>query len=139
MKDIADLLGRFLIAFIFLYEVYDTVGFFKHNKQTMTDYGITWNQDILLGGVVFLLVLGSFLVLIGYLTTFGSILLLLYWLPFTFIVYSFWNDPEDIKRLHSLYFMRNMAIAGGLLLMIAHGSGKYSVKRMLHVMRLPKD
>jgi len=139
MKDIADLLGRFMIAFIFFYEVYDILGFFKHNKQTMTDYGITWHQDLLLGGVVLLLLVGSILVLIGYLTTFGSILILLYWLPFTFIVYSWWNDPEDIKRLHSLYFMRNMAIAGGLLLLIAHGSGKYSIKRMLHVMRLPND
>lgn len=139
MKDIADLLGRFLIALIFLYEVYETIGFYKQTKQTMTDYNITWNQDILLMGVLAILILGSTLVLIGYLSNFGAFLLLLYWIPFTFIVYSFWNDPADIKRLHSLYFMRNMAIAGGLLLLIAHGSGKYSVKRMLHVMRLPKE
>ena len=139
MKDIADLVGRFFIAIIFLYEVYDTVGFYKQTKQTMTDYGITWNQDILLFGILAILILGSILVLIGYLSNFGAFLLLLYWLPFTFIVYSFWNDPEEIKRLHSLYFMRNMAIAGGLLLLIAHGSGKYSVKRMLHVLRLPNE
>lgn len=139
MKDIADLLGRFFIALIFLYEVYETVGFYKQTKQTMTDYNITWNQDLLLMGVLMVLILGSVLVLIGYLSNFGAFLLLLYWIPFTFIVYSFWNDPEDIKRLHSLYFMRNMAIAGGLLLLIAHGSGKYSVKRMLHVLRLPNE
>ena len=139
MKDIADLVGRFFIAIIFLYEVYDTVGFYKQTKQTMTDYSITWHQDILLIGVLAILILGSVLVLIGYLSNFGAFLLLLYWLPFTFIVYSFWNDPAEIKRLHSLYFMRNMAIAGGLLLLIAHGSGKYSVRRMIHVMRLPKE
>lgn len=139
MKDIADLIGRFLIAYLFLYEVYETIGFYKHTKQTMTDYNITWNQDVLLIGVLLLLIIGGLLVLIGYLTNFGAFLLLLYWIPFTFIVYSFWNDPEDIKRLHSLYFMRNMAVAGGLLLLMANGSGKYSVKRMLHVMRLPKD
>lgn len=139
MKNVADLLGRIFIAFIFLYEVYDTIGFYKQTKQTMTDYNISWNQDVLLIGILIILILGSIMVLIGYLTTLGAILLLFYWIPFTFIVYSFWDDPEEIRRLQSLYFMRNMAIAGGLLLLVANGSGKYSVKRLLHVMRLPKD
>lgn len=139
MKDIADLLARFFISLIFFYEVYDTVGFWKQTKMTMTNYGIEWNQDILLIGVLIFLVLGSIMVLIGYYANVGAVLLLLYWLPFTFIVYSFWDDPEELKRLHSLYFMRNLAICGGLLLLMVNGTGKYSVRRLLHVLRLPKD
>lgn len=138
MKEIADLLARFFIAFMFFYEAFDSIFYFSETKDTMTAYGITWRQDLILGTLIFILILGAFLVAIGYLAKFGSFLLLLYWLPFTFIVYDFWNDPEDIKRLHGLYFMRNMAVVSALLLLIANGAGKYSIKRLIHVMRLPK-
>ena len=84
------------------------------------------------------LILGAIMVLIGYYANVGAILLLTYWLPFTLIVYSFWNDPQPLQRLNALYFMRNLAVCGGLLLLIANGAGKYSVKRLIHVMRLPK-
>ena len=139
MKNIADLLGRICIALIFIYEVYDTIAYYKQTKMTMTSYNITWNQDILLFGILFFLIVGSILVLLGYYSNIGAFFLLLYWLPFTFIVFSFWNDPEEIRRLTSLQFMRNVAICGGLLLLIANGSGKYSVRRMLYVLRLPKE
>lgn len=139
MKDIADLLARIAISFIFFYEVFDILSFYKQNKITMTAYGITWNQDILLGGIILFLLVGGIMVLIGYYANFGAFLLLLYWLPFTLVVFSFWNDPDDIKRLNSLQFMRNMAICGALLLLIANGSGKYSIRRLVHVLRLPND
>lgn len=138
MKDIADLLGRIFISFIFFFEAINSVFAFERTKDTMTEYGVTWNQDMLLIGVIGILLIGALQVLIGYGANFGAFLLLMYWIPFTFIVYSFWNDPVDIKKLHLLYFTRNMAIAGGLLLLVANGSGNYSVKRLIHVMRLPK-
>ena len=53
MKNIADLLGRICIALIFIYEVYDTIAYYKQTKMTMTSYNITWNQDILLFGILF--------------------------------------------------------------------------------------
>lgn len=138
IKDTADLIGRILIAFIFFHEAINSIFTFEQTKLTMTEYGITWYQDILLVGVITILIFGALQVLIGYGANLGALLLLLYWIPFTFIVYSFWNDSDDIRRLHALYFSRNMAIAGGLLILFANGSGNYSVKRLIHVMRLPK-
>ena len=139
MKDYADLLARICVAFIFLYEAYDSIAFFKQTKETMTAYGINWNQDILLIGVIFCLILGSIMILIGYYASIGGFLILLYWLPFTFIVYSFWNDPLEIRRVNSLYFMRNMGVAAALLLLMANGAGKFSVRRILHTLRLPEQ
>ncbi|MBK9735504.1 MAG: DoxX family protein [Saprospiraceae bacterium] len=138
MKDIADLLGRILIAFLFTYEALDALVFFEKTKATMSAYHITWHQDLLLGTIIFSLIVGAFLVLIGYYSSFGALLLLAYWVPFTLIVYSFWNDPQEYQRLHALYFMRNLALCGGLLLLISNGSGKYSVKRLIYNMKLPQ-
>ncbi|MBK8699672.1 MAG: DoxX family protein [Saprospiraceae bacterium] len=138
MKDITDLLGRICIALIFVYEALDTTLFFNNTKRTMAEYGITWKPDLLLYIVIVFLVVGAIMVLIGYYANIGALLLLSYWLPFTLIVYSFWNDPQPLQRLNALYFMRNLAVCGGLLLLMANGAGRYSVKRLIHVMRLPK-
>ncbi|HPN72200.1 MAG TPA: DoxX family protein [Saprospiraceae bacterium] len=138
MKDIADLIGRIFISLLFIYEALDSLLFFDNTKSTMEDYGVSYYPNILLGTIIFILFLGSILVLIGYYARIGAFLLLVYWLTFTVIVYSFWNDPPLTQRLNALYFMRNIALSGGLLLLIANGAGNYSVKRLIHVMRLPK-
>lgn len=139
MKDYADLIARVIIAFMFLYEAYDSIVFFKNTKNTMTEYGIHWQQDLLLTAVIFCLIVGSILVLIGYYANIGGFLILLYWIPFTMIVFSFWNDPLEYRRINSLYFMRNMGTAAALLLLIANGSGRFSVRRVLHTLRLPES
>jgi len=136
-KNIIDLIGRILLAFIFLYEAYDSIAFFQFNKTMMTDYGITWNQNLLLYASIFLLIFGGILILIGYRSSLGAICLLIYWIPLTFILYSWWNDPEDVRRLHSLMFMKNMAIAGGLMMLFVNGAGKFSVKRIFATTRVP--
>ena len=137
MKDIVDLIARIFIAFIFLFEAYDSIVTFNTTKATMTNYGITWNQDFLLSGVIFLLILGSTLVLIGYRSSFGAILLLAYWLPVTFIVHSWWNDSGAIQREQAILFMKNFAIIGGLLMIVAYGSGRYSIRRLFATTRVP--
>lgn len=138
MKDIAELLARILIAFVFIYEALDTIVFFNKTKATMSTYGIMWNQDILLYMLIFILLLGAVLVLIGYHARFGAVLLLLYWIPYTLIIYSFWDDAPEYKRIHAIYFMRNLAIMGGLLLLISNGAGRFSVKRLIYIMKLPR-
>ena len=138
MKDIAELIARIWIAFVFIYEALDALVFFNKTKATMTAYGILWQQDLVLKVTIFMLLLGGILVLIGYFSRVGATLLLAYWLPMTLIVYSFWDDPGDLRRLHALYFMRNLALCAGLLLLIANGAGKYSIKRLIYIMKLPK-
>ena len=103
----------------------------------MQEYGLTWNPRLLLYASIFLLVLGGILVLIGYRSGFGATLLLLYWIPLTFVVHSWWNDPEDIKRIQSILFMKNLAIAGGLLVVVVNGSKRWSVKRLFATTRVP--
>jgi len=109
MKDIADLLGRIFIAFLFIYEALDSLVFYDKTKATMSLYGLTWHQDFLLVTIIFILLFGAILVLIGYYANFGAILLILYWLPFTLIVYSFWDDPQEEQRKNAVFFMRNFS------------------------------
>jgi putative oxidoreductase len=137
MKDVIDLLGRALLSFIFLYEAYDSIFYFQATKERMTAYGLTWQQDFVLVGAIILLLLGGTLLLIGYRTGFAMFILLCYWIPVTFIVHSFWNDPEPARRLQSIMFVKNLAIVGGMLMVWANGTGKYSIKRLFATTRVP--
>ena len=137
MKDIIDLIGRVFISFIFLYEAYDSIFYFKDTLIKMEEYGLTWNPKLLLYASIFLLVIGGILVLIGYRSGLGATLLLLYWIPLTFVVHSWWNDPEDIKRIQSILFMKNIAIAGGLLVVVVNGSKRWSIKRLFATTKVP--
>ena len=130
MKDVIDLIGRILISIIFLYEAYDTVFYYQETKAIMTSYGVTWNQDFLLVSSIMCLILGGLLLLLGYRPGLGSILILFYWIPVTFIAHSFWNDPPENQRIEAILFMKNLAIIGGLMLVYVNGSGRFSIRRL---------
>jgi len=136
MRDITDLIGRIFLSAIFIFEAIDSTLYFGKTQQIMTQYGLTWNQDLLLYATIFLLYLGGLLVLLGYRSTLGAILLLMYWAPVTFLVHDFWNSPKAELRLESILFMKNMAIIGGLLMLVGKGSGRYSMKRLMATTRV---
>jgi putative oxidoreductase len=139
MNNIFDLLGRILISAIFFYEGIDSILFAEKTKLTMAEYHITWRPDFLLYSSIVFLMIGATMLLIGYRIRFGVWLLLIYWLPVTFIVYSFWDDPVPEQRLHAILFMKNIAVAGGLLVIAAHGGGKYSIQRLFRVTKIPNE
>jgi putative oxidoreductase len=136
MKHFLDLLGRIFISVIFLFEAYDSMRYYRETRLQMAEFGLTWNPDLMLSSAIFLLLLGGTLVLIGYRTTFGAVLLLLYWVPVTLLVHDFWNKPPGELRLESILFMKNLAITGGLLIILVNGSGRYSIKRLLATTRV---
>ena len=137
MYHVFDLLGRLMMSAIFFYEAIDSIMYSEQTRTTMADYGILWSQDLLLYGSIVMLFIGALMLLVGYRVKFGVWLLLIYWLPVTFIVYSFWNDPVELQRMNAIFFMRNIAVAGGLLIIASHGAGKYSIRRLTRVSRLP--
>jgi len=137
MRNSIDLIARILISIMFYYEAFDSFLYFDDTINTMQKYGLTWKPDFLLVATIIALIIGATLVLIGYYQSIGAFLLLLYIVPMTFIVYSFWNDPKEVQRVQMLNFMHNLAIIGGLLYVMINKPGKYSVKRLIYIMKLP--
>ncbi len=138
MNNFTDLLGRVFLSFIFLYEAYDALKYVGQTKALMTAYHITWRQDLLLYGAVAFLILGGLMLLTGYRARLGALLLLLYWLPVTFIVHAFWRmPPGEAYRTEATHFMKNMAIAGGLLMVMSNGTRAWAIRRILATARVP--
>lgn len=151
MKDILDLIGRILLGFIFLFDAYDSIFFFAETKTKMLSYGLSWNPNFLLVSSIVLLSLGGILLVTGYRVRLGVILLLMYWIPVTFIIHPYWSFPpdcvgdfpcsdqlENYRRLQSVLFTKNLAIIGGLLLVYTNGiHSKFRIRRIFATARVP--
>lgn len=136
MKAILDLLGRVFLSAIFLYEAVDSFLYFEKTQEKMTLYGITWQQDFLLATSIFVLVLGGVLILTGYRAGFGAFLLLCYFFPLTLILHAFWQYPPGEQRGQAIQLMHDLAVCGGLMLVMVNGAGKYSIKRIFSTIKV---
>ena len=76
-------------------------------------------------------VAGGLSLAFGFLTRIGAIGLLLFLIPTTLIFHDFWTVPGDARVMQLQLFLKNLAIMGGLSLLIANGPGRYSVDRLL--------
>ena len=131
MRNALDLVGRVALGALFVNEAYDVIARPTHTRATMAEYGLNWQPDLLLWTAAVCLVFGSLLLVIGYRSRLAALLLLLYWLPLSFIVNPFWSVPTEALRETLLGLVRYLAIAGALLLVIAHGTGRYAVRKVL--------
>lgn len=139
MKDSFDLLARTMIAAISLYESFTTIQFIGRTKATLLAYGLSWYPEFLIYFTAVALFIGGLFLLIGYRPGFAVTLLLLYWVPVTFIVFPFWNDPPEIRNVQAVHFMKNIAFIGGMIHVLVYGTGKYSIRRFFGVTKLPKE
>lgn len=139
MKDIIELVGRIFLAAVFLFEAYVGLIYFEDTKASMLEYGISWQRDFWVYAIIFLLILASTLLILGYKVRLGAFLLLVYWIPAMVITYKFWDLADDVllRRTNLIGFIRSQAIVGGLLLLMANGAGKYSVRRLVATFKIP--
>jgi putative oxidoreductase len=75
-----------------------------------------------------LLLLGGISLLAGAWTRIGSFFLLVFIVAATYYFHEFWKFADPTQRqLQTIQFMKNLAISGGLLSLIAFGGGPWSV------------
>jgi uncharacterized membrane protein YphA (DoxX/SURF4 family) len=65
---------------------------------------------------------GALLLLLGVKEKIGAALLLLMLIPTTILYHQFWFVDGSEKELQQVMFLKNLAILGGLILVIIHGA-----------------
>jgi putative oxidoreductase len=74
------------------------------------------------------LVAGAML-LAGWKTRWAAVALALFTIPATLIFHAYWGVPADQVLNQQIHFVKNFALVGGLLAVIAHGSGRFGLDR----------
>ena len=121
MNNLAPLIGRILIAQIFLMSGFGKIFDFAGTQQYMAGYGMPLTALLLFGAIVFELA-GGFSLLLGYKARWGAILLIVFLIPTTLIFHTALEE-----RIQQIMFMKNAAIMGGLFVVAHFGSGPLSL------------
>lgn len=128
VQGFISLVARLAIAAIFMASaVGNKIPQFKETAEYMASEGVP-NPKFALFGAIGLLLIGGIAVILGAWTRFGAIFLLVFLAAATFYFHDFWKFTDPVQRqLQTIQFMKNLAIGGGLLSLVAFGGGPWSV------------
>lgn len=70
---------------------------------------------------------GGVALAVGFGARWAALALAAFTLVASFIFHAFWSLPAEAQMVQQLFFMKNLAIAGGLLLVFAFGAGGASL------------
>lgn len=128
LKQFGPLVGRVLLASIFVVSGYGKIGGFAGTSAYMTSKGLPFVSALLVLTIVIELGAGL-MVMLGIKARWAATALVLYLIPVTVIFHDFWAVAAASAQMQQIMFMKNLAIMGGLLLVAAFGAGPYSVMR----------
>ncbi len=131
LKHFGPLVGRILLAAIFVIAGFNKITGFEGTAAYMASMGLPVPQLLLLATILIELC-GGLMILLGWQARLAAAALFLFVIPATFIFHAFWNmDPADVMTLQNQmnHFLKNLAIMGGLLYVVVHGSGPLSVQK----------
>jgi putative oxidoreductase len=138
LQNIVALAARILLSQIFIISGVNHVIQWGSTIRAMADKGMAMESVLGRSGMVFLnvlhvgvvafLLIGGLSVLLGVRARLGAVLLILFLIPATWIFHDFWNSNTDLDRtMQTINFMKNTGLIGGLLMVLAFGSGSLSL------------
>ena len=118
-------LGRFFFALIFL--VSGPLHFSKQEVAYAAAQGVPL-PSILVPFSGLLALAGGLSILLGYRAKLGAWLIVLFLVPVTVMMHNFWavHDPM-MAQVHMAFFMKNVSMLGGALLVSQFGTGPFSL------------
>lgn len=96
----------------------------------MAANGVPVPNIALVGAIVFLLT-GSVSIALGYKSRIGAGLLIVFLILATYFFHHFWAYAPDTQdfQMQMIQFMKNLGLAGALLMIVANGWGPGSLDR----------
>jgi putative oxidoreductase len=126
VADWAALLGRIALAVIFIWSGYGKLADISGTAGYMSAHDIPF-ATLLVWPAALLEFIGGFMLLAGWYSRWAALALALFTLVAGAIFHNFWAVPGDQVMNQTIHFMKNVAIAGGLLQLFAFGPGRYAV------------
>jgi putative oxidoreductase len=122
----AVLVGRILLGLMFVLSGFGKIGGFDGTVGYIASKGLP--MPAVLAALTILVELGGGLCLVfGVFTQWAALALAGFTLLAAFIFHDFWAAPEAQKTMQNIQFMKNLSIAGGMLVLAAFGPGGISI------------
>ena len=112
-------LGRLLIALIFVFSGIGKIGQYAGTQAYMDSVGV---PGFLLPAVIALEILGGLAIILGWHSRVAAFLLAGFSLLSAILFHSNFGD-----QMQMIMFLKNVALAGGFLMIVSLGAGPYSI------------
>ena len=127
-SDALSLIGRIFLAVIFVVSGFTKISGFEGLVGQIASKGFPAAQVFAVATIV--IEIGAGLLLIaGWKARWAAFLLAVFTAIVTIFFHNFWAMPEAQKMMQQIQFMKNLALIGGLLMVVAFGPGRLSIDK----------
>lgn len=126
VKTYGPLAGRIMLALIFVVSGWGKIGGFEGTVGYIASKGLPLPQLAAAAAIIVELV-GGILLIIGWQARGAAAALFLFVILTTFIFHTFWTVEPAQQSMQQIQFMKNIAIMGGMLYVMAFGAGPLSL------------
>ncbi len=117
-------IGRLLLSMIFIFSGFTKITGYAATQGYMEAMGV---PGMLLPLVIAVELFGGLAILFGFKARLVAILMAGFSVVSALLFHQFWIDESQMNP-----FMKNIAMAGGFLMIFAHGAGAYSIDNSNH-------
>ena len=128
MANLIDLIGRILISALFFISAYNKIFSIDGSMSWMEGFGV---PGFLLYPAIALEIILPLCIVLGYKARVAASLLAIFCLATAFIFHLDFIDP-----IQKIAFLKNIALAGGFLFIVANGTKDWSVDKKKKYVRL---
>ncbi len=123
-------IGRILLALIFVLAGFSKLGAPAGTIANMAKHGIPY-ADTLIWGVIALELGGGIALMVGFLARLVAAAFFFYLLALAIIFHAYWTMAGAEAHAQQADFLHHLAMAGGMLLVVAFGAGPYSIDALI--------
>ena len=121
LQELSAPIGRLFLSMIFIFSGFTKITGYAATQGYMESMGV---PSMLLPLVIAVELLGGIAILLGFKARLVSIVMAGFSVVSALLFHQFWIDESQMNP-----FMKNIAMAGGFLMIFAHGAGAYSIDR----------
>ena len=125
---IIELVGRILLSTLFLVEGIGKISMQEDVIMYMENYGV---PEILFVPAIILEILFPILLIVGYRTKWIASIMALFTFTVAIIFHTDFNEGMQM-----MFFLKDIAIAGGFMIIVAYGPGKISLDHYLSLIHI---
>jgi putative oxidoreductase len=128
IRRYGPLLARILLSQIFIISGFGKITAFQGTAQYIASHGLPAAQLVTILTIIVELG-GGIALLIGWKARWAAGALFFFCLLAALIFHAFWAVPVEQAMMQQINFLKNLAISGGMLYVVAYGSGPLSVDK----------
>lgn len=125
-KSYVSVIGRLLLALMFILSGFGKLTDIQGTAGYIASGGLPV-PAVLAVAVGLLELLGGLALVLGYQVRLAGLVLALFTLAASVVFHAYWSAPAEQQFVTQLLFMKNISVAGGLLLVSALGAGLLSL------------